>query len=197
MLNVLIENWTLSQKNCCTVFKIQTYFVKKSSYINLLVKCFKYNSPECFFICIWLLSMFLHRLWWTVGPGWTWSWHPNCPARPLGPLSWAGSHLFHPTERVFKRIARILKIILEGKSIVVILCTLVSGVGRVQGVSNRREIQLMWFDLPCDDTCFADGYSICIEIIRIGYCIRGNCTLDKYFLFTWSTVCKACILTPW
>ena len=30
-----------------------------------------------------------------------------------------------------------------------------------------------------DYTCFADGS----EIFRIGYCIRGYCTSDKYFLF--------------
>ena len=61
-----------------------------------------------------------------------------------------------------------------------------------QGVWNRREIQLTrparWLYMPCR------RYSICIRNIqiRIGYCIRGNCTSDKYFLFKWITVCKAC-----
>ena len=30
------------------------------------------------------------------------------------------------------------------------------------------------------------------EIFRKGYCIRGNCTSDKYFLYKLSAVCKSC-----
>jgi len=58
-----------------------------------------------------------------------------------------------------------------------------------QGVWNRREIRLTRFALPYDYTCFADGTPFVWETFRIGYCIR-----DKYFLFKWSTVCKACII---
>ena len=43
-------------------------------------------------------------------------------------------------------------------------------------------------------TCFVDGYSICLRNIQNWFCIRGNYTLDKYFLSKWSTVCKACII---
>ena len=63
-----------------------------------------------------------------------------------------------------------------------------------QGVWNRREIQLTrparWLYMPCR------RYSFCIRNIqiRIGYCIRGNCTSDKYFLFKWRTVGKAYII---
>ena len=52
-----------------------------------------------------------------------------------------------------------------------------------QGVRNRREIQLTRFALPYDYTCFADDTPFVKEIFRIGYCIRGNCTSDKYFLY--------------
>ena len=38
-----------------------------------------------------------------------------------------------------------------------------------------------------DITCFADGYFIFIKIFKIGYCICGNCTSDKYFLHKQST----------
>ena len=31
------------------------------------------------------------------------------------------------------------------------------------------------------------GTPFVYEIFRIGYCTRGNCTSDKYFLFKWST----------
>ena len=36
--------------------------------------------------------------------------------------------------------------------------------------------------LPFDYTCFADGTPF-EEIFRIGYCIRGICTSDKYFFY--------------
>ena len=44
--------------------------------------------------------------------------------------------------------------------------------------------------LPYVFASFADGTSFVHKIFRIGYCIRGN----KYFLYKWSTVCKACII---
>ena len=47
--------------------------------------------------------------------------------------------------------------------------------------------------LRYDFTCFSGSTPFEKEIFRIGYCIRGICTSDKYFLFKWSTVCKACI----
>ena len=62
----------------------------------------------------------------------------------------------------------------------------------VQGVWNRREIQLTLPALPYDYAC--------LQIFRIVYCIRGNCTSDRYFLYKWSTLCKGCIIifhTPW
>ena len=34
------------------------------------------------------------------------------------------------------------------------------------GSRNRREIKLMWFAIPYDYACFADGYSICIRNIQ-------------------------------
>ena len=51
-----------------------------------------------------------------------------------------------------------------------------------QGVRNRREIQLTRFALPYDYTCFAT-----VLHLNKKYCIRGNCTSDKYFLYKWST----------
>ena len=34
--------------------------------------------------------------------------------------------------------------------------------------------------------CFEDGTTFVYEIFRIiGYCVRGNCTSDKYFLYKW------------
>ena len=38
--------------------------------------------------------------------------------------------------------------------------------------------------LPYDYACFADSTSFEQEIFKIGYCILGNCTSDKYFLST-------------
>ena len=41
------------------------------------------------------------------------------------------------------------------------------------------------------------GTPFVYEIFRKGYCIRGNCTSDKCFIFKWSTICKACIIIRW
>ena len=69
-----------------------------------------------------------------------------------------------------------------------------SEMGFSQGALNRREIQLTRPAPPYDYTCFADGTPFGYEIFRKGYCIRGNCTSDKYVLYKWSTFCKSCII---
>ena len=64
----------------------------------------------------------------------------------------------------------------------------------MQGVWNSRETQLTRPALPYDYTCFADGTSEYSEMFRMGYCIRGNCISDKYFLYKLKYRLKACII---
>ena len=42
--------------------------------------------------------------------------------------------------------------------------------------------------LPYDYTCFADGTPFEDELFRQGYCIRGICTENQYFLFKASLI---------